>query len=168
MIKKITFKMDKNEGLQNLIMLIVKKSDLDTLDINNIVYNKNDTKDLYLNKKVIVDMRNNTMRINKEIDEDNVNDEYIKSIKENLIYLFDSKLKEAKNIYSFILAIKIDTKDIDSKLIIGQNDKIKDTTCDRIFSMEVKDGYAITPEADKISYDTFKILQDDFIEISFE
>ena len=167
MVKQITFEMNKNEGLQNLIMLIIKKSDLDTLDINNIVYNKNDTKDLYLNKKVIVDMRNNTMKINKEIDGNNVNNEYIKSIKENLIYLFGSKLKEAKNIYSFILAVKVDTKDINSKIIIGQNDKIKDTH-DRIFSMEVKDGYVITPEADKISYDTFKMLQDDFIEISFK
>ena len=168
MIKKITFKMDKNEGLQNLIMLIVKKSDLDTLDINNIVYNKNDTKDLYLNKKVIVDMRNNTMRINKEIDTHDASNEYIETIKEDLLSLFNYKVKELRNNFEFMSSIKIDTKDIDSKLIIGQNDKIKDTTCDRIFSMEVKDGYAITPEADKISYDTFKMLQDDFIEISFE
>ena len=167
MIKKITFKMDKNEGLQNLIMLIVKKSDLDTLDINNIVYNKNDTKDLYLNKKVIVDMRNNTMRINKEIDTHDASNKYIETIKEDLLSLFNYKVKELRNNFEFILSIKIDTKDIDSKLIIGQNDNIKDNKHD-IFSMEVKDGYAITPEADKISYDTFKMLQDDFIEISFE
>lgn len=167
MIEKLTFKMDKNEGLQNLIMLIVKKSDLDTLDINNIVYNKNDTKDLYLNKKVIVDMRNNTMRINKEIDAHNASNEYIETIKEDLLNLFNYKVKELRNNFEFMSSIKIDTKDIDLKLIIGQNDNIKDNQHD-IFSMKVKDGYVITSETDKISYDTFKMLQDDFIEISFE
>ena len=164
MIKKITFKMDKNEGVRNLVLLTIKKSDLDTLNINNIVYNKNVMKDIHLNKKVIVDMRNNTMKINKEIDKDNVSDEYIKTINESLLSLFDSKVKEAKDYYSFILIIKIDVKDIDSKLIILQNDNVKD----RIVSMELKDGYVIISETDKIPYDVFKILQDDFIEISFE
>ena len=167
MIKKIAFEMNRNEGVRNLIMLIVKKSDLDTLDINNIVYDKNDVKDMYLNKKVIVDMRNNTMKINKEIDTHNASNEYIETIKEDLLTLFNYKVEELRNNFEFVSSIKIDTKDIDSKLIIAQNDNIKDNQHD-IFSMKVKDGYVITSETDKISYDTFKLLQDDFIEISFE
>ena len=167
MIKKITFEMNRNEGIRNLIMLIVKKSDLGTLDINNIVYDKNNVKDMYFNKKVIVDMRNNTMKINKEIDTHNASNEYIETIKEDLLNLFNYKIEELRNNFEFVSSIKIDTKDIDSKLIIAQNDNIKDNQHD-IFSMKVKDGYVIASETDKISYDTFKLLQDDFIEISFE
>ena len=168
MIKKIIFNRGKGK-FKNMIISSTFINHPELLFVNNILYNEECYKEIYLDKIVVIDI--NDLKIMRIIESNKIKKDYI----DKMIKISDSGLnhdkytdEEADDLYMkfdiddlYITFGKKETPDL-QKMIICENEDLNH------FSVMTLENNTVFYGESDISYDTFKMLQDDFIEISFE
>ena len=168
MIKKIIFNRGKGK-FKNMIISSTFINHPELLFVNNILYNEECYKEIYLDKIVVIDI--DDLKIIKEIDSDKITTDY----RNKMIEISDSGLnydsysdEEAYSLYTkfdiediYFTLGKKETPDL-QKIIVCENEDLKH------FSVMSLENNTVFYEESEVSYDTFKMLQNDFIEISFK
>ena len=169
MIKKIILNRGKGK-FKNMIISSTFIDHPELLFVNNILYNEECYKEIYLDKIVVIDI--NDLKIIREIDSDKIKNDY----KNKMIKISDSGLnydnytdEEASDLYMksdieeiYFTLGKKETPDLQKIIVCGNED------LNRFSVLSLENNNTVFYGESEVSYDTFKILQDDFIEISFE
>ena len=168
MVKQIIFNRGKGK-FKNMIVSCAFIHHPELLYVNNILYNEECYKETYLDKIIVIDI--DDLKIVREINSDKIKNDY----RDKMIKISDSGLnydsysdEEASNLYTkfdiediYFTLGKKETPDL-QKIIVCENEDLKH------FSVMSLENNTVFYGESEVSYDTFKMLQDDFIEISFE
>ena len=171
MIKKIIFNRGKGK-FKNMIISSTFIGHPELLFVNNILYNEECYKERYLEKIVVIDI--NDLKIMRIIESNKIKNDYSDYINK-MIKISDRGLnydkytdEEAHDLYMkfdidglYIAFGKKETPGL-QKIVICENEDLNN------FSVLSLENNTIFYGDSKVSYDTFQMLQDDFIEISFE
>ena len=172
MIKKIIFNRGKGK-FKNMVISSTFINHPELLFVNNILYNEECYKEVYLDKIVVIDI--NDLKIMRMIDSNKIKNDYSDYI-DKMIKITDSGLnhdkytdEEASDLYMkfdiddlYITFGKKETPDI-QKIVICENEDLN-----RFSVLSLENNNTVFYGESKVSYDTFQMLQDDFIEISFK
>ena len=172
MIKKIIFNRGKGK-FKNMIISSTFIDHPELLFVNNILYNEECYKEIYLDKIVVIDINN--LKIMRIIDSNKIKKDYSDYINK-MIKIADSGLnydnytdEEASDLYMksdieeiYFTLGKKETPDLQKIIVCGNED------LNRFSVLSLENNNTVFYGESEVSYDTFKILQDDFIEISFE